>query len=181
MWCSGECCRRFVLISPTCAMLSRENFLQNRMVEHRCHIWAQYGPYITTFTFLVYVHNMFHLHPLSNDNVFKIALIPQWTYFLLVRKIRPFSHEKVVITQSDACRWFYAPIYAKWLPLKICQSLVLQNLTWLIQFELIKGEATTSPTEWVQKSIVNYWIDTQWKRSFRSKVKIIWANTEALL
>ena len=40
---------------------------------------------------------------LSNgSNVFKITLIPQWRYFLLVRKIRPFSHEKVVITQSDA-------------------------------------------------------------------------------
>ena len=54
---------------------------------------------------------------LSNSTVFKITLIPQWTYFLLVRKIRPFLHEKVVIAQSDACRWFYAPIYAKWLPL----------------------------------------------------------------
>ena len=28
-----HCCRRFVLISPTCAMLSRENFLQNRMID----------------------------------------------------------------------------------------------------------------------------------------------------
>ena len=54
---------------------------------------------------------------LSNDKVFKITLVPQWTYFLLVRKIRPFSPEKVVITQSDACRWFCAPVYAKWLPL----------------------------------------------------------------
>ena len=27
---------------------------------------------------------------LSNDNVFKITLIPQRTYFLLVRNIRPF-------------------------------------------------------------------------------------------
>ena len=51
---------------------------------------------------------------LSNDNnVFKMALIPQWTYFLPVRKISPFSHEKNVITQSDAYRSFYAPIYAK--------------------------------------------------------------------
>ena len=48
---------------------------------------------------------------------FQVILIPQWTYFLLVRKIRPFSHDKVVITQSDACRWFYAPIYAKGLSL----------------------------------------------------------------
>ena len=49
---------------------------------------------------------------LSNGNVFKITLIPQWTYSLLVRKIRSFSHEKVVIKESDACRWFYAAIYA---------------------------------------------------------------------
>ena len=57
---------------------------------------------------------------LSNDkNVSKIALIPQWTYFLLVRNIRPFSHEKVVIMQSDACRCFYGPIYAKGLPLSV--------------------------------------------------------------
>ena len=54
---------------------------------------------------------------LSNSNFFKLTFIPQWTYFLLVRKIRLFSHEKVVITQSYACCWFYAPIYAKWLPL----------------------------------------------------------------
>ena len=26
-------------------------------------------------------------------------------------------HEKVVIMQSDGCRWFYTPIYGKWLPL----------------------------------------------------------------
>ena len=26
-------------------------------------------------------------------------------------------HEKVVITQSDGCRWFYTSIYGKWLPL----------------------------------------------------------------
>ena len=45
---------------------------------------------------------------LSNGNVFKISLIPQWTYFPLIRMIRPFSHEKVVIAQSNACRWFYA-------------------------------------------------------------------------
>ena len=41
---------------------------------------------------------------LSNGNVFNITLILQWTSFLLVRKIRPFSHDRVVITQSDACR-----------------------------------------------------------------------------
>ena len=62
---------------------------------------------------------------LSNSTVFKITLIPQWTYFLLVRKIRPFLHEKVVIAQSDACRWFYAPIYAKWLPLTKFQNYLL--------------------------------------------------------
>ena len=28
----------------------------------RCHIWTQYGPYITILAFLMYVHNMFHLH-----------------------------------------------------------------------------------------------------------------------
>ena len=54
---------------------------------------------------------------LSNGNVFKITFIPQWTFFPLVRKMRPFLHEKVVITHFDACRWFYAPIYAKRLPL----------------------------------------------------------------
>ena len=35
------------------------------------------------------------------------------------KKDQAFSHEKVVITQSDACRWFYAPVYAKWLPLTL--------------------------------------------------------------
>ena len=31
---------------------------------YRCHIWTQYGPYITILAFLMYVHNMFHLHSL---------------------------------------------------------------------------------------------------------------------
>ena len=44
---------------------------------------------------------------------FQMQCFQDWTHFLLVRKIRPFSHEKVVITQFDACRWFYAPIYRK--------------------------------------------------------------------
>ena len=56
---------------------------------------------------------------LSNANVFKFTLIPQWTYFLLVRKIRPFLDEKLVIPQSEACCWFYALTYAKWLPLNM--------------------------------------------------------------
>ena len=50
---------------------------------------------------------------------FQFTLIPQWAYFLLVRKIRPFLHENVFIAQSDAYRWFYGPIFAKWLPLSI--------------------------------------------------------------
>ena len=41
---------------------------------------------------------------LSIGNVFKFTLIPQWTYFLLVRNIRSFSHEKVVISQFYAGR-----------------------------------------------------------------------------
>ena len=48
---------------------------------------------------------------LSNESVFKITLILQWTS--LVRKIKSFLPEKVVIMQSDACRSFHAPIYAK--------------------------------------------------------------------
>ena len=62
---------------------------------------------------------------LSNGKLFEITLIPQWTDFLLVKKIRPFSHEKADIIQSDACRWFYAPIYAKWLPLTKFQNYLL--------------------------------------------------------
>ena len=53
----------------------------------------------------------------SNASVFKFTLISRWMYFLLVRNIRPFLHENVVIIQPDACRWFYALIYAKWFPL----------------------------------------------------------------
>ena len=63
---------------------------------------------------------------LSKANV---TLIPQWTYFLLVRKISPFPHEKVDITQSGSCGWFYAPIYAKWLPLTIT-SFFVEAATW---------------------------------------------------
>ena len=48
-------------------------------------------------------------------NVFRFNLISilQCTYFLLVKKSMLFPYEKVVITQFDTCRWFYAPIYAK--------------------------------------------------------------------
>ena len=31
--------------------------------RYRCHIWVQYGPYVTILMFFVYVRNMFHLHP----------------------------------------------------------------------------------------------------------------------
>ena len=31
----------------------------------RCHISIQYGPCITILTFFIYVHSMFHLHPLT--------------------------------------------------------------------------------------------------------------------
>ena len=48
--------------------------------------------------------------------VFRFTLIPECKYYLLVRKSMIFSHKKVVITQFDANRWFYVPIYAKLLP-----------------------------------------------------------------
>ena len=54
---------------------------------------------------------------LSIINVFRFTLIPQHRYFLLVREIALYLFEKLVITQFDSCRWFYAPIYAKWLRL----------------------------------------------------------------
>ena len=62
---------------------------------------------------------------LSNGKLFEITLILPWTDFLLVKKIRPFSHEKADIIQSDVCRWFYAPIYAKWFPLTKFQNYLL--------------------------------------------------------
>ena len=33
--------------------------------RYGCHIWTQYGPYITILSFLICVHNMLHLHPLE--------------------------------------------------------------------------------------------------------------------
>ena len=44
----------------------------------------------------------------------RFTLIPQCTCFPLARKIMLFPYEKVVITQFDTCRRFYAPIHAKW-------------------------------------------------------------------
>ena len=41
----------------------------------------------------------------------------QCTYYLLVWEITLISHGKVVVAQFGASRWFYGPIYAKWLPL----------------------------------------------------------------
>ena len=34
------------------------------------------------------------------------------------KKYHAFSNEKVVTAQFDRGRWYYAPMYAKWLPLK---------------------------------------------------------------
>ena len=73
--------------------------------------------FIAKILLKLFFSNLLHPLNLKAPRMFSRLPIPQWTYFLLVRKIRPFSHEKVVITQSDACRWFYGPIYAKWLPL----------------------------------------------------------------
>ena len=90
--------------------------------------------FIANILLMLFFSNL--LHPLklkapqmvlSNASVLKFTLIPQWTYFLLVRKIRSFSHEKVLITLSDACRWFYAPIYAKWLPLNVTHFIVFEK------------------------------------------------------
>ena len=39
------------------------NFSAKPHGRFRCHIWIQYGSCITIFTFLIYVHSMFHLHP----------------------------------------------------------------------------------------------------------------------
>ena len=65
--------------------------------------------------------------------------------------------------------------------LKAWQNLVLQSLTCLIQFDLNKVEATMRClTDWVQKIIAKL-EKRLWRISFWSKVKIIWANTEALL
>ena len=36
------------------------NFSAKLHGRFRCHIWIQYGPCITTLTFLIYVHSMFH-------------------------------------------------------------------------------------------------------------------------
>ena len=53
-----------------------------------------------------------------DGNIFKISFFSAMDIFS-TRKIRPFSHENVAITQFDVCRWFYAP---KWLPLILCFS-----------------------------------------------------------
>ena len=56
-----------LLISPTRTMLLRGNFSVEPHGTYRCNIWTQYGPYIAILTFLIYVHNMFHLHPLPTN------------------------------------------------------------------------------------------------------------------
>ena len=53
------------------------------------------------------------LHPLKlkapsmvlfNGNVFKITFFSAMDIFSTIRKIKPFSHENVAITQFDVCR-----------------------------------------------------------------------------
>ena len=46
-------------------MLLRENFLQNRMVDTDAIYGRNTGRTFTILAFLMYVHNMFHLHPLK--------------------------------------------------------------------------------------------------------------------
>ena len=68
---------------------------------------------------------------LSNTNAFRLTLIPQQTYFLLVRKIRPFSNGKVGITQPDACRWFLLPLYAQRLSLSFDFKPLIKTYTFM--------------------------------------------------
>ena len=54
----------------------------------------------------------FFATPISSSLLFififrlQVYLIPQCTYFLLVWMTMPISHEKVTVTQFDACRWY---------------------------------------------------------------------------
>lgn len=48
---------------------------------------------------------------------FEFVFLLQFCNALLVWKITLFSHDKVVVAQFQARRWFYAVIHAKWLPL----------------------------------------------------------------
>lgn len=48
---------------------------------------------------------------------FEFMFLLQFCSALLVWKIMLFSHDKVVVAQFQARRWFYALIHAKWLPL----------------------------------------------------------------
>ena len=64
---------------------------------YRCHIWTQYGPYITFLAFLMYLHDMFHLHPPS--------YIPTFTF----TKLRHFRQP---ITRVAGDVMFYFCIYA---------------------------------------------------------------------
>ena len=48
---------------------------------------------------------------------FEFMFLLQFYNALIVWKITLFSHDKVVVAQFQARRWFYALIHAKWLPL----------------------------------------------------------------
>ena len=63
MWWSSKWRKRFVLISLALAMLLREDFQQNGMVDTDTMdmIWTVH--YILNV--LIYVHNMFYLNPLN--------------------------------------------------------------------------------------------------------------------
>ena len=51
-----------------------------------------------------------------------------WSRNSTCKNIILFSHEKVVVLQFDANYWFYAPIHAKWLPLKLIFEIFMVSL-----------------------------------------------------
>ena len=89
---------------------------------------------IATVLLKLFCSNLLHPLPTSLFRidliyvfVFRFTLILQCIYFLLVER-SCFSHEKVVAMQFDANRCFYAPIFAKWLPLRRIRH--LRPLKW---------------------------------------------------
>ena len=59
------------------------NFSAKPHGRFRFHIWIQYGPCITILTFLIYVHSMFHFHPLLQKymlNAFMTSQVCPFSY-----------------------------------------------------------------------------------------------------
>ena len=82
-----------------------------------------------------------------------------WSRNSTCKNIILFSHEKVVVLKFDANYWFYVPINAKWLPLKlIFEILSCLYLSWKC-YSVVRKISQWDWIDWM--SFLDFWNATR--------------------